>query len=87
MFGLSLSKLLFTLLVIVAVWRGFRLLREIQERREAAGRRGRPSRRERVRRGEALELEPCPGCGTYLPRGTACPSCTASGARPPKAGG
>lgn len=67
MFGLSFTKLVFTILVIVAVWRGFKLIQQLRERREAAARApraragGRPS-------GRPLELDPCPLCGTYVPK-------------------
>ncbi len=33
MFGLSFTKLLFTILVIVAVWRAFKLVQRLQDRR------------------------------------------------------
>ncbi|GBD42271.1 hypothetical protein HRbin39_01660 [bacterium HR39] len=83
MFGLSLTKLLFTVLVIVAVWKGFRMLGRLQEQRAER------ARREAARRAPAsaarrtppppapdgtLELEPCPLCGTYVPSGTRCES-------------
>ncbi len=82
MFGLSLTKILFTVLVIVAVWKGFRLLGRLQERRAERARRPAPARRAAAaaRRpappppDETLELEPCPLCGTYVPRGTRCDS-------------
>ncbi len=81
MFGLSLTKILFTLLVIVAVWKGFRLLGRLQARaRQTPARQpGRSATRRRepqeaARSGQALELEPCPLCGTYVPVGTRCES-------------
>ncbi len=74
MLGFSLTKLLFTILVIVAVWRGFQLVQRLQK---APTRR--PQRRFRVRRDRrppapAMDLVPCPKCGAYVTPGTDCPS-------------
>ncbi len=82
MFGLSFGKILFTLLVIAAVWRGFRWVQDLQQRRAERALRRRPQARRTV----SLELEPCPGCGTYLPRGSSCHSCgpLGAGAKPPR---
>lgn len=73
MFGFSLQKLLFTILVIVIVWYGFKMIARIQERRsegDAASRRA-PSRRRRRRSGdapvEAEEMVACALCGTFVP--------------------
>lgn len=64
MFGLSFTKLIFTLLVIVAIWRAFKLIQRLQARRQAAAEgvmtRAQPAR--------PLELEACPLCGTYVPK-------------------
>lgn len=71
MFGFSLQKLLFTILVIAIVWYGFKMIARIQERRsegDAASRRA-PSRRRR-RSGAAAEAEEmvaCALCGTFVP--------------------
>ena len=72
MFGFSLQKLLFTILVIAIVWYGFKMIARIQERRsegDAASRRA-PSRRRRRRGGAAAEAEEmvaCALCGTFVP--------------------
>lgn len=74
MFGFSLQKLLFTILVIAIVWYGFKMIARIQERRsegDAATRRP-PSRGRRRRRGggapvEAEEMVACELCGTFVP--------------------
>lgn len=72
MFGLSLAKIIFTVLVIVIVWKGFALVTRIaRERERALGQRvrGRPARR---RQGEAVELERCPRCGAYFDPADGC---------------
>jgi len=88
MFGFSLSKALFTILVVVVVWGAFKYYSR------AFGddsRGGRPSLREKVERaaqdavrkrmgeqearsssGQTEDLVRCPNCGAYRPQGTAC---------------
>lgn len=71
MFGFSLPKLLFTILVIAAVWYGFKMLSRWQERRENADSAERaPARRRRRRREtpppEAEDMVACALCGTYV---------------------
>ena len=69
MFGFSLQKLLFTILVIAIVWYGFKMIARIQERRsesDAASRRA-PSRRRRGGAAEAEEMVACGLCGTFVP--------------------
>ena len=71
MFGFSLQKLLFTILVIAIVWYGFKMIARIQERRsegDAASRRA-PSRRRRSggAAAEAEEMVACALCGTFVP--------------------
>jgi hypothetical protein len=77
-FGLSLGKILFTILIVVAVWKGFGLVTKLakerearavkRERREAAeaGRGGRASG------GRAVDLVECPRCGAYFDPGEGC---------------
>ena len=78
MLGLSLTKILFTVLVIVAVWRAFTLLNRLQERQRqamAASRRGgrEPSRGGRPSSGPGVvDMVQCPACGAYVPRGQPC---------------
>jgi hypothetical protein len=85
--GLSLTKILFTVLVIVAVWRAFALLNRLQERQRQAveaarrgGRRDEPSRggRPSSSRSGVVEMVQCPACGAYVPRGQPC-RCTRRG--------
>ena len=73
MFGFSLSKLLFTVLVIGAVWYGFRWIGRLRHRPGAGGRVGKagaaPS--EAPRPVEAQDMVPCPVCGDYVAAGVA----------------
>jgi hypothetical protein len=63
-------KLLLTVLVIIIVWRGFRIWGDMQQRLTRA-----EAEQKRQRRAPApMDLVPCPRCGTYIARGTACPS-------------
>jgi uncharacterized protein len=73
--GLSLSKILFTIMIIVAVWKGFALVSRLASERQAAVKRRRPpggvgaggrSERDRGQRGGAIELQECPRCGAYV---------------------
>ncbi len=88
MFGFSLSKLLFTVLVIAGVWRIFKYLQTRDQKQPVAtgGRpRGRWYRRT-AQRQRAVDLVPCPKCGAYVPPGTDCPSpeeCRLQPPRPP----
>lgn len=71
MFSLSFSKLLLTVLVIVAVWRGFRLFQQWQARIAAANEP--PLGRPRAA-AKATDLVECPRCGLFVPNGTVCRS-------------
>ncbi|MBB4285497.1 hypothetical protein [Roseospira goensis] len=88
MFGLSLGKVLFTVLVVVVVWGAFKYYSRALG---GEARAKRPSLRERVERaaqdavrkrmGEdgapggkpAEDLVRCPNCGAWHAKGTACP--------------
>ena len=73
MFGLSLSKILFTILIAVVVWKGFalvgRLARERQQprpvRHDAPG-------RQRASGQRTIELVECRRCGAYVDPGKGC---------------
>ncbi|NBB70951.1 MAG: hypothetical protein GVY33_11615 [Alphaproteobacteria bacterium] len=61
--GLSFTQILFTVVVVVAVWRVVTFF----ERRRA---------RPPVRGGRrAVDVAKCPRCGTYVPTGEPCPHC------------
>jgi len=76
MFGLSLSKFLFTIVAVLAVWYGYRWIGRVQARRRAeleehmrrevrqASKRG-PSRNSAT--AKAKDLIPCGTCGDYVP--------------------
>lgn len=77
MFGFSIQKLLFTVLVIVIVWYGFKWLARLQDRREnkVAERRQRAGRGRRSDTGADVEdLTECVLCGIYVaaPRARSC---------------
>ena len=70
MFGFSIQKLLFTILVVALVWYGFKWLARVQERRaEGGGGAKAPSRRKRDRAAPADAVEDmvaCGVCGTFV---------------------
>ena len=75
MLGLSLSKIIFTVLLIVAVWKGWRLMTAIRDKisdpadyLQSAKRKKAPAPK------EAETLYECPHCHTYVPNGTICRS-------------
>ena len=71
MFTLSFGKILVVVLVVVAAWRGYRLLQQIQARLDAGGER-RPAAGPTPR--QATDLVECPRCGLLVPNGTTCRS-------------
>ena len=62
MFELSFSKILLTVLVILAAWRGWRLYQQVQGRMAAAARQQAPSHPGPQPR--ATDLVECPRCGS-----------------------
>ncbi|MQX36451.1 hypothetical protein [Roseospira navarrensis] len=87
MFGLSLSKVLFTILVVVVVWGAFKYysraiggrtpgdrpsLRDKVERAAQDAVRKRMGEQERRGAGTTEDLVRCPNCGAYHPEGTRC---------------
>jgi len=76
-FGLSLTKILFTVLVIVLVWEGFGLVNRLARERAASlgrERRERPARHRRQGRagGATVELVRCARCGAYVDPAEGC---------------
>lgn len=70
MAGGLIWKLLLTVLVVIVVWRGFRLWSDMQRRLTQA-----EAEQRRQRKAPApVDLIPCPRCGTYIAPGTACPN-------------
>jgi len=79
--GFSLTKILFTVLLIVLVWRGSALFaRHAADRRRSLAER---AERQCQHRAEApaaeptptVDLERCPGCGAFVDPGRGCPHC------------
>ncbi len=70
MLGLSLSKILFTILIIVAVWKGFALVSRLAGERQATVKRRRKAEpaagAARPQRPGTIELRECPRCGAYI---------------------
>ncbi|MEK0084821.1 hypothetical protein [Benzoatithermus flavus] len=72
---MSFSKILLTILVIVAVWRGLRLYHQLQSRLANTGNRATPAAKPAGRAAaQATDLVECPRCGTFVPNGTFCRS-------------
>lgn len=71
MLGLSLSKILFTILIAVAIWKGFALVNRLASERKAAlkrraGAAKRAAKGTHAERSGTLDLRPCPRCGAYV---------------------
>ncbi len=74
MFGLSLTKILFTLAVVVIVWQGYKWLGRMQTRRDAiaretargTGRGGRPAAAA-PSPAEVEDMVECTICGAFVP--------------------
>lgn len=64
--GLSLTKILFTILVAVAVWKGFVLIGRLAREREARAVHNRSKQRARARGPGTIELIECSRCGAYF---------------------
>jgi len=68
--GLSLSKILVTILIVVAIWKGFTMVSRLASERQAAVKRraaadaARPA--SRAQRPGTVELRACPRCGAYV---------------------
>jgi hypothetical protein len=67
MFGLSLSKLLFTIFVVIAVWKAFAYVGQLARAREQANAvRRRPASPFKAAGGRTIDLVECPRCGAYV---------------------
>jgi hypothetical protein len=81
--GLTLSKILVTLLIIVAIWKGFAMVnrlaseRQAAVKRRAAGNAAHPAGR--AGRPKTVELRACPRCGAYVDLREGCPCGARSG--------
>jgi len=77
MFGFSLTKLLFTIVAVMAVWHGFKLFARFQEERfenrnkvrkrsGPAASRGTANARPAAEEFDSEEMVKCPVCETYV---------------------
>ena len=80
MFGISINKIIFTVVLIVAVWRGFRFLEKLKDQRASRplektdqAQRARPEPQEKP--SADVDLAACPNCGTYGRSGLYCSNC------------
>jgi hypothetical protein len=64
MLGLSLSKILITVLIAVALWKGFALVGRLARERQARAVQDR--QRARARGAGTIELIECSRCGAYF---------------------
>jgi hypothetical protein len=64
MFGLSLSKILLTILIAVALWKGFVMVGRLARERQARAVQGR--QRPQGRGTGTIELIECSRCGAYF---------------------
>lgn len=71
MLGFSITKLLFTLGIVVAVWRGFKMLENFRNRVDAEAKAAERAPKKTAKRDE-VEMIECPRCGTFLPKGQFC---------------
>lgn len=73
MFTLSFGKILLIVLVIVALWKGLKILRQLQAQLEARNRAAVEAQaRRKPPEATTTMLVPCPHCGTYIANGTYC---------------
>jgi hypothetical protein len=74
MLGLSLSKILFTILIAVVVWKGFALVgRLARERQQPRPVRQDARSRPRATSQRTIELVECQRCGAYVDPREGCP--------------
>jgi hypothetical protein len=64
--GLSLTKILFTILILVVVWKGFALIGRLARERELRAVRHKGGGRARGRAPGTIELIECARCGAYF---------------------
>ena len=69
MLGFSLTKILVTILLVVAAWRVFGMVERYRKVARQPDPKGRP---------KALEFDACPRCGDYVAKDTGCPRCRGS---------
>jgi len=66
-FGLSISKILFTILIVIVVWKGFAMVNRLaRQRQQAEVARRRPASRPTASSRQTIELVECQRCGAYF---------------------
>ena len=67
MFGFSISKLVFTVVVIAAVWYGFKMLNRVGERKQdKVGKGGASSPAAKAADSDTEDMTACSVCGVYV---------------------
>jgi hypothetical protein len=67
MFGMSLGKLVFTILIVIAIWKAFAYVgRLAHERQQANAVHRRPASAPKTAPGRTIDLVECPRCGAYV---------------------
>ena len=65
-FGLSLTKILFTILIAIAVWKGFMMIGRLARERQVHAVRDKGKGRGRATGTGTIELVECARCGAYF---------------------
>jgi len=73
MLGLSIGKILVIIGVVLAVWRGLKMVTALRDRLDLQEKLRAQRERETTRAAaRPTELVECPKCGTFVPNGTIC---------------
>ena len=72
MFGLSLTKILITVLIAVVVWKSFAVIGRLVRERDVRAVRNTSKRRSTARGRGTIELIQCSRCGSYFDPGQGC---------------
>ena len=65
MLGLSLGKIIFTILIIVVVWKAFSMISRLQQGQPRGAVKDRARRPAKRSGAGAVELVECPACGAF----------------------
>jgi hypothetical protein len=71
-FGLSLTKILITVLIAVAVWKSFAVIGRLVRERDVRAVRNTSKQRAAARGRGTIELTQCSRCGAYFDPGQGC---------------
>lgn len=74
MLGLSIGKILVIIGVVLAVWRGLKMVTQLRDRLDLQEKLRAQREQDAARTAAArpTELVECPKCGTFVPNGTIC---------------